>query len=53
MPGNNAPPPARPAEIDDDVGNRVRQESNRSPASGNEAPRSERPTEIDDNFGNR
>jgi 23S rRNA pseudouridine2605 synthase len=47
MPGNSAPRAARPAELDDDLGNRQPR------APQHDAPRAARPAEVDDDIGNR
>jgi 23S rRNA pseudouridine2605 synthase len=50
--GNSAPRTSRPAEIDDDIGNRVPPAS-RHDAIPREAPRASTPAHIDDDLGNR
>jgi 23S rRNA pseudouridine2605 synthase len=55
MPGNGEPRAARPADLDDDIGNRApgvtRHDAPRPPSQ--EAPRAVAPAHVDDDIGNR
>jgi len=53
LPGNSAPRVARPAEIDDDIGNRQPRAPRSDALPRLDAPRATVPASVDDDFGNR